>query len=149
VDVLVATDVAARGIDIDGITHVVNFDLPVDPESYVHRIGRTGRAGARGIALSFCSVDERSELRAIEKLIGKKVPPAAEQPQPESRACRPSPRPRSSGAAPVKRPAPNGSGSGHPATHDSAGSSHGESKPKPRRRRRTKKRLAKRAAQAR
>ncbi|MCH7990653.1 MAG: DEAD/DEAH box helicase, partial [Planctomycetes bacterium] len=70
VKVLVATDVAARGIDIDGITHVINFDLPVEPEGYVHRIGRTGRAGAEGIALSFCSSGERRELRAIEQLIG-------------------------------------------------------------------------------
>lgn len=76
VQVLVATDVAARGIDVDGVTHVVNFDIPVDPESYVHRIGRTGRAGAEGIALSLCSSDERRELREIEKLIGKKVPHA-------------------------------------------------------------------------
>ncbi len=74
VQVLVATDVAARGIDIDSITHVVNFDLPNVPENYVHRIGRTGRAGANGVALSFCSPDERSELRAIERLIGQNVP---------------------------------------------------------------------------
>lgn len=73
VQVLVATDVAARGIDIDDITHVVNFDMPVEPESYVHRIGRTGRAGALGIALSFCASDERNELRAIEKLIGQRL----------------------------------------------------------------------------
>jgi ATP-dependent RNA helicase RhlE len=66
--VLVATDIAARGIDIDGITHVVNFDLPNVPESYVHRIGRTARAGASGIALSFCAPDERSYLRDIERL---------------------------------------------------------------------------------
>lgn len=78
VQVLVATDVAARGIDIDGITHVINFDLPVEAESYVHRIGRTGRAGAEGIAISFCSSDERSDLRAIENLIGHKVPVSAE-----------------------------------------------------------------------
>ena len=82
VQVLVATDVAARGIDIDGITHVVNFDLPVEPESYIHRIGRTGRAGAAGIALSFCTSSERRELRAIEKLIGKKVPVSPDQPEP-------------------------------------------------------------------
>ena len=74
VQVLVATDVAARGIDIDGITHVVNFDLPHEPESYVHRIGRTGRAGEAGIALSFCSASEHCELRAIEELIGEKLP---------------------------------------------------------------------------
>ena len=73
VQVLVATDVAARGIDIDGITHVVNFDIPVDPESYVHRIGRTGRAGASGIAISFCTENERRELREIQKLLGSKV----------------------------------------------------------------------------
>jgi len=73
VQVLVATDVAARGIDVDGITHVVNFDLPVEPESYIHRIGRTGRAGASGVAVSFCSRTERSELRAIERLIGRKI----------------------------------------------------------------------------
>jgi ATP-dependent RNA helicase RhlE len=74
VQVLVATDVAARGIDIDGITHVVNFDMPMEPEAYVHRIGRTGRAGAEGMALSFCTSEERGDLRAIEKLIGQKVP---------------------------------------------------------------------------
>jgi ATP-dependent RNA helicase RhlE len=73
VTVLVATDVAARGIDIDGVTHVINYDMPVEPESYVHRIGRTGRAGAAGIAISFCTADERDELRAIETLIGQRL----------------------------------------------------------------------------
>ncbi len=66
--VLVATDVAARGLDVDGITHVFNFDLPNEPEAYVHRIGRTGRAGATGIAISFCDRDERNHLRSIERL---------------------------------------------------------------------------------
>ena len=65
----VATDVAARGIDIDDVSHVVNYDMPVEEESYVHRIGRTGRAGKDGIAISLCTPEERSELRAIEKLI--------------------------------------------------------------------------------
>ncbi len=74
VSVLVATDIAARGIDIDGISHVINFDLPVDAESYVHRIGRTGRAGADGIALSFCTDDEYDTLRSIEKLLGRTIP---------------------------------------------------------------------------
>ncbi len=71
--VLVATDVAARGIDVDSITHVFNFDLPNDPEAYVHRIGRTGRAGATGIAISFCDGSERNHLRAIERLTGKRI----------------------------------------------------------------------------
>ena len=69
--VLVATDIAARGLDVDGITHVFNFDLPKDPETYVHRIGRTARAGANGHAISFCSGDDRANLAAIEKLIAK------------------------------------------------------------------------------
>ncbi len=72
--VLVATDVAARGLDVDGISHVFNFDLPNEPEAYVHRIGRTGRAGATGLAVSFCDPDERSFLRDIERLIAKKIP---------------------------------------------------------------------------
>jgi ATP-dependent RNA helicase RhlE len=71
---LVATDIAARGIDVDGISHVVNFDLPNVPETYVHRIGRTGRAGAEGIAISLCDRDERSLLRDIEKLIRMTIP---------------------------------------------------------------------------
>ena len=83
IDVLVATDVAARGIDIDGVTHVVNYDLPTEPESYVHRIGRTGRAGAEGLAISFCTSEERQDLIAIEKLIGQKVPLAPGQPAPQ------------------------------------------------------------------
>ena len=72
--ILVATDIAARGIDIDGVTHVINFDLPNVPESYVHRIGRTARAGASGIAISFCDREERPFLRDIEKLIRKAIP---------------------------------------------------------------------------
>jgi ATP-dependent RNA helicase RhlE len=66
---LVATDIAARGIDIDDLTHVINYDLPNIPESYVHRIGRTGRAGANGIALSFCDFEEKAYLKDIQKLI--------------------------------------------------------------------------------
>jgi ATP-dependent RNA helicase RhlE len=71
---LVATDVAARGIDVDGVTHVINFELPNEPESYVHRIGRTARAGASGVSLSFCDHEERSYLYDIEKTIRQEVP---------------------------------------------------------------------------
>jgi len=73
VPVLVATDVAARGVDVKDVTLVVNFDLPNEPEAYVHRIGRTGRAGATGTAVSFCAPDERAYLRDIEKLIQQKI----------------------------------------------------------------------------
>jgi ATP-dependent RNA helicase RhlE len=72
--VLVATDIAARGIDVDGITHVINYDLPSEPESYVHRIGRTARAGAAGTAMSFCGPDERRAFSQIERLIRVHVP---------------------------------------------------------------------------
>ncbi len=104
VQVLVATDVAARGIDIDGITHVVNYDLPLEPENYVHRIGRTGRAGAEGVALSFCSAEERRELHAIERLIGQRLLMRNGEPQP---AAAPS---RSSDKSPYgsKRPSQGG-----------------------------------------
>jgi ATP-dependent RNA helicase RhlE len=78
--VLVATDIAARGIDIDDLAYVFNYDLPNIPETYVHRIGRTGRAGASGQAISFCDMEERAFLRDIEKLIGKKVPVATIEP---------------------------------------------------------------------
>ena len=74
VRVLVATDIAARGIDVDGITHVINYELPNEPEVYVHRIGRTARAGASGRAISFCDHDERDYLRNIERLIRRPVP---------------------------------------------------------------------------
>lgn len=73
VQVVVATDIAARGIDVKGLSHVVNFDVPLDPESYVHRIGRTGRAGESGIAISFCASSERSRLKAIERLVGRSI----------------------------------------------------------------------------
>jgi len=72
--ILVATDIAARGIDIDELEYVINYELPNIAETYVHRIGRTGRAGARGTALSFCDAEEKAYLRDIEKLIAKKIP---------------------------------------------------------------------------
>lgn len=78
--VLVATDIAARGIDIDRLSHVINFDLPNVPETYVHRIGRTGRAGAQGIAISFCDSEEKPDLRNIQKLINRTIPVVKEHP---------------------------------------------------------------------
>lgn len=80
--VLVATDIAARGIDIDELSHVINFDLPNIPETYIHRIGRTGRAGLEGIAISFCNFDEKPFLADIEKLLGKKIFVIGEHPYP-------------------------------------------------------------------
>jgi ATP-dependent RNA helicase RhlE len=95
--VLVATDIAARGIDVEGVSHVINFDLPNVPESYVHRIGRTARAGATGIAISFCNGEERAFLRDIERLTRLKVPveplPSGFAPIPEEpEAARPAQR---------------------------------------------------------
>ncbi len=95
--VLVATDIAARGIDIDDLTHVINYELPNIPESYVHRIGRTGRAGASGFAIAFCDAEERAYLKDIQKLIGKTVPVVNEHPYPMMQgagtAVRPTPQP--------------------------------------------------------
>ncbi len=82
IDVLVATDVAARGIDVPHITHVINYDVPVNAEDYIHRIGRTGRAGRSGIALTFVTHGDTPQLRAIEKLVGKRLdpnPPSADE----------------------------------------------------------------------
>ncbi|MDJ0514579.1 MAG: DEAD/DEAH box helicase [Methyloceanibacter sp.] len=73
VRILVATDIAARGIDVPGVSHVINFELPNDPESYVHRVGRTGRAGAQGTALSLCDHNERSYLKTIERLMQESI----------------------------------------------------------------------------
>jgi ATP-dependent RNA helicase RhlE len=116
--VLVATDIAARGIDIDEISHVINFDLPEVPETYVHRIGRTGRAGATGIAISFCDSEEFELLVQIERTIGKKVPLAdgtdvpawASSPRSGTRA----PAPRSQPNPRGRRDRPAGHGDHHP-----------------------------------
>lgn len=78
--VLIATDIAARGIDVDDITHVINFEIPNVPENYVHRIGRTARAGREGIAISFCDAEEKSFIRDIEKTMGKTIPVVTTQP---------------------------------------------------------------------
>ncbi len=105
--VLVASDIAARGLDIDEISHVINFEMPNIAETYVHRIGRTGRAEARGKAISFCDYEERAYLRTIERVIGKKVPVVEDHPFPETdrpaQAPRENSQPRSGG-----RPGPRG-----------------------------------------
>lgn len=80
ISVLVATDIASRGIDVDGVSHVFNFDIPHESESYVHRIGRTGRAGAEGKAIAFCYEEEASDLYLIEKLIGLEIPQEHDHP---------------------------------------------------------------------
>jgi ATP-dependent RNA helicase RhlE len=81
VNVLVATDVAARGLDIDNVSHVINYDIPHVPETYVHRIGRTGRAGASGIAISFCDSEERGFLKSIQRLIGRNIDVREDHPE--------------------------------------------------------------------
>jgi ATP-dependent RNA helicase RhlE len=113
--VLVATDIAARGIDVDGVSHVVNYDLPDVPENYVHRIGRTARAGAGGTAIAFCAPEEREELAAVERLIRLKIPvrpvpggiPHPASPgRPPTRDLRPAPDARSHEARPPQSPSP-------------------------------------------
>lgn len=83
--ILVATDIAARGIDVEELSHVINFDLPNVPETYVHRIGRTGRAGLGGVALSFCDHDEKPYLKDIQRLINKNIPVIQDHPYPLGR----------------------------------------------------------------
>jgi ATP-dependent RNA helicase RhlE len=122
IPVLIATDIAARGIDVDGITHVINYDLPNVPEQYVHRIGRTARAGAGGRAIAFCDEDERGLLKDIEKVIRQRIPiaesvalPPSTGPAPGERGERGRPPfdPRRSRPAAIERPraanAPNDS----------------------------------------
>jgi ATP-dependent RNA helicase RhlE len=105
--VLVATDIAARGIDIDELTHVINFELPNVAETYVHRIGRTGRAGASGIALSFCDMEEKEFLRDIHKLITKSIPVITDHPYPMSNISL-APYPSNRNSATARRPTANG-----------------------------------------
>ncbi len=109
VRVLVATDIAARGIDVEGVSHVVNFDLPNVAEQYVHRIGRTARAGASGMALSFCDREEVAYLRDIEKLTRQEIPTVATHPyQAGFDRSLPPVKP----TAPARRPRPGGGGRG-------------------------------------
>ncbi len=107
--ILVATDIAARGIDVDGISHVVNFDLPNVPETYVHRIGRTARAGAAGIAIAFCTPEERGDLAAIEKLTGVKPAPIGEVPYWDGRTPK-KPQPNRGGGRGQQQARPQGQG---------------------------------------
>ena len=93
VRVLVATDIAARGIDVDAVSHIINFELPNEAESYVHRIGRTARAGAGGTALSFCDPSERDYLRDIEKLIKRRLTVVGEEPVVDIADARAAPKP--------------------------------------------------------
>ena len=86
IPLLVATDIASRGIDIEGVTHVFNYDLPNEPESYVHRIGRTARAGKSGVAYAFCDESESGYLVGIQRLIGKQIPQFKEHPYHFSKA---------------------------------------------------------------
>jgi ATP-dependent RNA helicase RhlE len=148
---LVATDIAARGIDVDGISHVVNYDLPNIPESYVHRIGRTARAGADGTAISFCDAEERAYLRDIEKLIRISIPtsdrrhsasedarkradarhaapavPAQPRQQPRQHA-RPQKPPQHRHTAPTKQQRSNPAPSQRPPSRPAAGRHNGES----------------------
>jgi ATP-dependent RNA helicase RhlE len=92
--VLVATDLASRGIDVVGVTHVINYELPADAESYVHRIGRTARAGASGVALSFCDSSERGQLKSIERLTNQRIA-VVSTPANEDMPAAPPMRPRS------------------------------------------------------
>ncbi len=142
--VLVATDVAARGIDIDNVSHVINYDVPNEAEAYVHRIGRTGRAGLKGIAITMCDDDERGLLRDIERLIGKKVPlaaPIADLPvrehlkSPDRGSDQPRDHERAHGQGGYPRSAPRGGGSGgggggdryqHSSGHAPARADHGK-----------------------
>jgi ATP-dependent RNA helicase RhlE len=147
--ILVATDIASRGIDVDGVTHVFQFDLPDTPEAYVHRIGRTARAGASGEAIAFCAPDEIVKLKAVEKLIAMKIPSedrrsdagraeaAAAQPKPQPQRGRGG-RPGAGGGGGQRHAAPRGGhagqrsdGAGRPAAPRggrSAGGGEGQRK---------------------
>jgi ATP-dependent RNA helicase RhlE len=137
--VLVATDIAARGIDIDAVSHVINFDLPNVPETYVHRIGRTARAGASGVAMSFCDGEERAYLVDIERLIGRHIErvedhhyPSVQKPPPPTDLTR-----KGGGGAskPASKPAarsPRAGGGGQPSRQGQA-SGRGQRRPAARR----------------
>jgi superfamily II DNA/RNA helicase len=116
---LIATDIAARGIDVDGVSHVINYDLPNIPESYVHRIGRTARAGAEGVAISFCDHEERVYLRDIERLIRMTIPAT------DRRTSKPAPHPAPHHAANRKKGRPHRRGNHQPHTQNGRNGQHG------------------------
>ena len=122
--VLVASDIAARGLDVDDISHVINYDLPEEAETYVHRIGRTGRAGVQGQAISFCSNEQRKYLRGIERLLGRSIPVLRHSASPHPQQAPPRPAASPSGG-PKPRPAPKGNG-------DAPGRRRGPARPTPR-----------------
>jgi len=141
VRVVVATDLASRGLDVKGLTHVVNYDVPNEPESYVHRVGRTGRAGESGIAVSLCSASERPYLQAIEKLTGRKLirrsvedyglPPPTDEVVAKP-VSRPRPQKRPGARPPVRKTVAKG----RPVSHETAKDpTHAPRASKPRRRR--------------
>jgi ATP-dependent RNA helicase RhlE len=113
--VLIATDIAARGIDVDEVSHVVNFELPHEPETYVHRIGRTGRAGLTGEAVSFCDREEEDRLEAIERLLRRRIPVRNDLP-----ADLPKVESSSSGREPGERSGGGGRGRGRPGQRRSS-----------------------------
>jgi ATP-dependent RNA helicase RhlE len=112
--VLVATDIASRGIDVEGVSHVVNYDLTHEPETYVHRIGRTARAGASGVAVAFCDPEEVPNLKAIERLIRQSIPVRNDHPKYERTKAFAPHAPRSEHRQPSARHASVHSASSHP-----------------------------------
>ena len=102
INILVASDVAARGLDVKGVSHVVNFDVPWQPDDYVHRIGRTGRAGAKGIAITLATKEDAEAVARIEKLIGQKIERVGNVPEPAATAEKPEKAERK--AAPKREP---------------------------------------------
>ncbi len=126
--VLVATDIASRGIDVDQVSHVINFDLPEEPETYVHRIGRTARAGAEGVAVSLCDASERGALRAIEKLTGKALTVIGATACAEEPADLRSASPREGSAGSSRSRSSKGAGAGNSRSSGPNGRSAGNSR---------------------
>ncbi len=136
IKVLIATDIAARGIDVQGVSHVINYDLPVDAESYVHRIGRTARAGRDGDAISFCDETERDALSKIQRLIKMKLPTESFKGVPEAsvkstRPERPFRDPRAKPKGTERNQRPTGPGPSRPRPQGSTGGPERDASEKP------------------